>query len=268
MNRLAGLLAGLVLAAAPVQCLGAATPRLSPVERERLRFRLERLFNEADLLIRNSAASRADVARQERDARELRMMERIPFREDLTALRRSLAESAASTGVRLERLRAGPPPPRPAPPPRELGTERARPFRLSPEQVAEELPLRLEVRGERASIERWIARWKDEILRLVEPAGEFPLERGKKGGWIVHARAYRFRPGLEFPRLRPPDPLTLLPSWARKDPAAFARLEPELWRLVQKTRAAVPRARTHYKNRRQFLLNDARLSFFLSKSVK
>src|SRR4051812_45198539 len=51
--------------------LAATAPALTPEQRESLRFRLETLFNEADLLIRNQRVDRSDIERQGRDAEGL-----------------------------------------------------------------------------------------------------------------------------------------------------------------------------------------------------
>ena len=60
--------------------------------------------------------------------------------------------------------------------------------------------------------------------------------------------------------------MTLLPIWARRNPEQFARQEPLLWNLIEKTEETAPLASNYFGNREQFLLNDARVGFFFIKA--
>src|SRR4051812_142733 len=75
-----------------------ARQELSDRQRSELRFRIENLFNEVDLLIKNERADRSDLARQEREAKALKVYDRIPFEADLPGLKRQLAETASAQG--------------------------------------------------------------------------------------------------------------------------------------------------------------------------
>jgi hypothetical protein len=258
---------------------------LSPVERERLRYKLENLYDEVDLMIRNRDSDVADVHHQERDFRELRAFDRIPLagsaEDSVAALQTELAANARLYGLRLLRLSLVGRARRPAPVPKAILTSSN--FRLSAEQVAEALELELRVSGDPARVAAWTKSWREELLRVVEPEGELTkgaegrLAKGAEGRLAkgaetqepptlkIRARAYRFR-DIRFPRLSPRDPLTLLPAWARRDTKAFARAEPTLWRLVAGFQELAPKALPLYRVREDFLLNDARLSFFIRKT--
>jgi hypothetical protein len=87
----------------------------------------------------------------------------------------------------------------------------------------------------------------------------------RPGRFAVRARSYRFRE-LRYPRLRPRDPLELLPSWARRQPERFASQEPILWDYVKRIREKIPETPGLYEQRAEFLLDSARMSFFMTKA--
>ena len=81
-----------------------STPALADLtrpERETLRYHLENLYNELDLLMRNQRVDQADLRRQKHDFEELKTFLRIPFEEDLPGLKKNLMESSHLSGVRL-----------------------------------------------------------------------------------------------------------------------------------------------------------------------
>jgi len=260
---LCNLLSVLLISSIPLPAF-ASIPRLSQAERASLRYKLENLFNEVDLLIRNQRVDEADVLRQEREMEALKVYERIPFTDDLEGLKEQLSESARQSGVKLERLLV-------------LGRSKAKrripsslltdepEFRLTPLDVVETLHLQLDARGSESAIQRWTSAWQTEQLRLVEPAVDAP-ERQGVDRWQIQARTFRFR-NIQFPALRPRPPEQLLPAWARRNSSEFARQEPLLWSFVEKVRALTPAALPLYRNRERFLLNGARMDFFLAKAM-
>jgi hypothetical protein len=84
--------------------------------------------------------------------------------------------------------------------------------------------------------------------------------------WTLDARAFVFRK-IAFPRLVARDPRQLLPGWAKKDPKAFAKAEPALWKLIESTLRLAPQAKPRYATKRRFLLKQAQMEFFLSKAM-
>jgi hypothetical protein len=252
--------------------LGSALPAraaLEPVARDRLRERLQRLYDESDLLVKNRKADRADRKRQEREASYLRLHERIPPEDRLDPLKTELGVSAELHQLDLIRFELIEKSELREPLPPAVAADAG--FRLREDQLVQRIRFRLVARGERSHVERWVRHWGRDLVRLVEPEPGFgrpgirPVP-GRKHGWQVTAVAWRFR-DVRFPRLVPRDPLAVLPDWARSDPERFAREEPRLWHLVQATRALVPEARPLFEERRAFLLEQARFEFFLRKSL-
>jgi hypothetical protein len=255
----------LLMVSAPVL---ASVPNLSPQERENLRYRLEGLYNEVDLLVQNQKVDQSDVRRQEREMAALKVYERIPLRADAPGLKRSLGESAKSYGIRIEavQLRRSR---RPAPAAVPSSVYSDARFRLSQDQLVEEIPFRVVFSGDRARARDWVRAWPADQMRLAEPVAgydNFAVEPAGRGRWAVEARAFRFR-ATRFPRLRPRDPAALLPAWARRRPGDFARAEPVLWSFVTRARRRIPLTPSLYAGRSRFLLNDARMSFFLAKAM-
>lgn len=248
--------------------LSASSQALKPREREALRYKLESIFNETDLLIQNQTSDKADSRRHDLDARALKVFERIPFEDDLEGLRKQLQESATRFGLKLQDVQFLPRP-KPAPVPSELKTDDPR-IRLKGEQVAERIPFRARVSGDRAKVREWIASWQTEVLRLIEPKGgygQFPIQAASASGqWNITAQAFKYR-RIEFPKLIPVDPLEVLPKWAKKDPQAFAQAEPKLWSYVARTQELAPQARPLFDAKRDLLLKEARMEFFFQKAT-
>jgi hypothetical protein len=256
----------LMIAAMTAQAHAAPRPpELSAAQRESLRFRLQNLLNEQVLLVRNRRADESDIRRQEREIQALKIYERIPFQEDLPGLKENLTDSAKTQGLKLIGIRVTGRSPLGGAIPSQLYTDDGD-FRLKPEQIVTTLRFRATVEGDFSRVRDWIASWRDEQLRLTEAEGDPRPEGAARNRWVVTARAFRFR-DVKFPHLMARDPLELLPAWARREQDRFSHTEPLLWELVARIRDVAPEAAPLYRTREQFLLNDARISFFLSKAV-
>jgi hypothetical protein len=258
---------GVLLPSLGVPLAQASVPKLSAQDRQQLRFRLENLFNEVDLLVRNEKVDRSDLARQERDFEGLKVYERIPLKEDWSGLKADLERSASAHQLKLVQLTRLPALSSRAPAvPASVFNDSG--FRLRTEQVVAEVPFRVVVSGEAGRVREWVRSWLDEQMRLAEPREgleNFSLHKAGERRWSLEARAFRYLP-VSFPRLKPRDPITLLPDWARRSPDEFARAEPVLWGFVTRAREIIPRTEHPYEARSRFLLMDARMSFFLSKA--
>jgi hypothetical protein len=250
------------LAIPAVMAAPAPRPTLTATERSSLRYHLQNLWSEMDLLVRNQETDEKDLRRQDREFALFRVFDRIPFEPRIPELKKELSTSAQKYGLEISLLQIQRNLKEPPAPPKEIYTDK-RPFHFSKEQLYETLRLKISGRGSIKDVQRWLDSWDDILLRYVEPLG--PITRTPRG-WQVQAAAYRFR-NVNFPRLKPRDPVTLLPAWARKDPGAFAQAEPQLWNYVTRIRAKTSEAELPYENRRKFLLNAARMSFFLSKAL-
>ncbi len=249
-----------------------AKQKLTEAEREELRARLEASFNEADLLIRNQRADEADLKRIEKEMEHLKVFHRIPFSEQADQLKKDLTESAKAKGLKILSFRVtgrSKPLSKKQKVPDAIFTDQVG-FKLEPQQVASLVHFRVLVSGDHEEVKNWIVSWPDEQLRLVEPTGghgNFPIKaHAKFNQWVVTGNAFVFRK-IQFPRLKMRDPVSLLPAWARKNQAQFAKLEPRLWKYVKDTQELIPKARPLLESRRKFLLNQARMSFFVSKAV-
>jgi hypothetical protein len=238
----------------------ASTPSLDPRTRDSLRYRLEDHFNELDLLVKNQRLEEKDLERQRVEMEELKVLERIPLEERIPELRKELAETAAEHGVKLARFERGGVSAT-APVPRKISSDER--YRLDPRSSAQQIRFTVIANGKPASIDSWIRSWPTHQMRLVE------LEKKESLGpsrFRILAHAFRFR-SIEFPQIEILDPVRHLPAWARKDPKGFADTEPLLWGFIAQSRELAPRAKPLYANRRKFLLNSARMSFFLSKAL-
>jgi hypothetical protein len=241
-------------------------------QRDELRFRLQDIFNEADLLIRNKKADQADLARIKRDESMLKMYSRIPLEEDLPDLERELGSTSENYDLDLIRFsvtaRSGTSGPVPA----SVYTDNSE-FHLTSDQLVETISFRVIVRGDQKNVRNWVKAWGKDFVRIIEPQGGYgklPVQKdpsGKPHRYAVEGQAFRFR-DIQFPKLLPRDPVTVLPEWARKNPSQFAKAEPELWRYVEKTRKLAPKAKPLYEHRREFLLNSARFDFFTHKAIQ
>ena len=224
--------------------------------REETRFRLDQIVNEQDLMIRNQRADRADVLHQQRDLEALKVYERIPLKEDLAGLEQDLLKSARANGLILGRVRVVGHSSEPEALPQEVFTDR--PFHLLPGQIAQTTFLEVELKGKRQNLDRWMGSVHEQQMRLVEVQHGLHKQRVKShhGFWQVRLQTFQFREIL-FTRLRPRNPYEVLSLSSEKDPA--------LERLAQKAQDLIPRAAPFYENRRAFLLNQERLSFFFRK---
>jgi len=240
---------------------------LTDAERSSLRYRLENIYNDVDLLVRNRRSDELDIQRQEQTARYLKIYERIPFQARLSEIRSQLASAAEENHLKIQSFRFLP---RTADVKAVQANVHAdeQGVHLSPDEIADRIHFRFIVAGDKDQVRTWIRGWPENIMRLLEPEGgvRSPILQPVGGGqWEVEAWAFRFR-DIGYPRLRLRDPRALLPDWARRNPELFARQEPLLWNLVEKTEETGPRAGAFLPGRERFLLNDARISFFFLKA--
>ena len=242
------------------------SPALTESERSSLRYRLENFFNEVDLTVRNHRSEELYVARQTVQA--LKIYERIPFLPRIEEVKSQLTESAEENSLKIRSFRfLGKTMDTPSPVPTEIFTDQ-KGFRLTSEQLAETIRFRFSVEGDKNRVRDWVRGWQENIMRLIEPEGgvRTPILQPLGGGrWEIEAWSFRFR-AVRFPKFKIRDPLSLLPEWARKNPELFARQEPVLWNLVEKTGETAPQAAAFYGIRERFLLNDARIGFFFIKA--
>lgn len=243
--------------------LHAASIKLSSAERSRIRYDLENLWNEVHLLVLNEKADERDIRRQERDFEFFQIFERIPFSQNTASLTKELMTSAKEHGIILSKIEITPSPAQPAPIPQEISTHSKR-FHFSEDQLAETLKIKIQGKSSLTAAEDWLKSWPKGLVRLVI-ADSQPQKMTQPQTWEVHGHAFRFR-SVEYPRLIARDPLGILPGWARKDPQAFAQQEPLLWSFVSRYREWKPKAGKAYENRRRFLINDERMSFYLHQS--
>jgi hypothetical protein len=259
-------LLSLAIWSAPETARATAAPSLDDVQRTQLRSRLDRIYYEQDLMIRNARGELADLARQERQFEELKVFERIPFREDIPGLRSDLKDSAREQGLKLLSFKRHQPPRDKTPSIlHSMYSDENPRFKLTDEQLAQKIPFTAVVQGDKAAVLKWIAAWPDQQMRLTRPEtrdAEASIRPAGSGRWAVRAHAFRFKEA-KFPALEPRDPFTLLPAWAQADPERFAQAQPVLWELVAKTRAITPQARPLFRTRERMLLNGARMSYFL-----
>jgi hypothetical protein len=239
---------------------------LADSERASLRYRLENLFNEVDLLVKNQRADISDLRRQEKEIDYLKIYQRIPFQKDLPGLKENLKKSAKN--FQLQLIAFSPASPvrqglqKSSPLPRQIFTDQPT-FQLTPDHIVDVIPFSVTIAGNEESVQKWIKSWRTEQMRLVDLRSLKNLQKGK---WRIEAQSYRFR-NVQFPVLRPRNPREILPAWAKKNPENFSVAEPLLWSFVTRIEALVPKAKPYYEVRRQFLLNDARIHFFLSKAT-
>ncbi len=247
------------------------TPVLTESERSSLRYHLQNLLNEEELIIRNHNADLSDIRKQERDFAALKVFERIPFERDVIGLTQSLKESISGNssnrslkwiqfkplGIHTHLTHL----------PREVVTNET-PFRLTSNQLTESIPFQVTLEGKDFDLKQWIKSWPSALMRVIE------LEKLEKINsshsslpqtWTIKAHAFRFRK-IEFPHLVPGNPLKLLPHWAQKNPQIFSEMEPTLWNLVQEINTLAPKTLPHYPDRGRLLLNNHRMNFFLSKA--
>jgi hypothetical protein len=263
---------GFTLLVAVLSSVGLASPLpparpLNEAERSDLRYRLESLDNELELLVRNQRSDESGSARLDRAFEALRVLERIPLETGIDDLRAELAHRAKPSGVGLVRLEilARDKPKKPLPDSLFSDTPK---FHLEPDQIAETLHLRLVISGDGPAIEEWIQKWPEDQLRLIEPEKGYArpgLRPAGNGRFRLQARVFRFRK-IRFPRLKPRDPVSLLPAWARREPGRFAQAEPELWRYVRRIQERIPETQAPFEKKGELLLERARMSFFLSKA--
>ena len=243
-----------------------ASGSLTDLEKRRLRYHLENLFNEVDLLLKNKKIDSKDLIKQTKSLENYQIYQHIPLERDLSPLNKSLEQSAVQNHLKLKKFQLSRTSKTPPSPPKSVYTDGPE-FHFSQDQIVETLYLHLEVQGTQAKIQEWIKLWPQNVFRLIEPDLKkgTPVMAGIHANlWQVKAHTYRFRK-TQFPSLHPRNPRNLLPLWARKDPQAFAQSEPVLWKFVTQIETLIPKTAQLYQTRADFLLNDARLHFFLSK---
>jgi hypothetical protein len=247
-----------------------AFPTLDRDQHDRLRYKLETLFNEQDLLIRNQRVDHSDVAHQLHDFETLKVFQRIPFKPEIQGLRQSLKQSSNDHGLKLIDFKLRPKgrgiPVKPLP--ESLYTDDPV-FRLSDDQIADEIPFSVVVQGAPSAVLSWMEAWPEEQMRLTEPEGKsIPGSIRNLGNshWQVQAHAFRFRP-IRFPSLMPRDPVALLHKEGIVKPEQLAKQDPLLWSFVTRILEISPQARPLYRGREEMLLNSAQMSFFVAKAV-
>jgi hypothetical protein len=250
--------------------LSSTTPALQPEQHQRLRYKLETLFNEQDLMIRNQKVDHSDVAHQRKELEALKVFERIPYKADIAGLQENLRESSKRRGLKLITFKAlqGKTKASAKRVPESLYTDDPA-FRLTPAQLAEEVPFRAVLQGDKPSVLTWMESWPDDQLRLTEPRGGNPDSAIKglpNGQWEIQAHAFRFR-DIKFPTLKARDPIELLRREGVRTPETLAQTDPLLWSFVTRIRELAPQARPLYHTREDLLLNSAIMSFFVSKAV-
>ncbi len=245
-------------------------PSLSDIERSRLRYRLENLFNEQDLMIRNQKVDKSDIEHQRKEMEALRVYDRIPFKNDIPGLRTSLVTTAKTHALTIQAFKLLPMPrARPRPVPQWIYTDVQPAFRFSEDQLVKQIPFAVTVRGDEEAVRNWMTSWATDQWRLAEPiraSQKSPIRKVGAGLYEVSGRAFRFTP-VQFPQLRTRDPIALLPAWAAHSPQKFAQQEPMIWDYVTRIRGIAPQARPFYRNRERMLLGSARMSFFISRAV-
>lgn len=238
---------------------------LTAQERDSLRFHLQNLSNELELLRKNQRADARDVKRQEQGFEELKVFERIPFQENIPGLRSELTQSAKESHLTLLRFKITGKSPSPPEVPKKVSTH-SNEFQFSADQLVEKIYFEAQVSGKKGDVEQWIKTWHENQLRLTEPNTKIPqhsIKQLRPHLWKVSAHAFCFR-DVQFPTLVPRNPRELLPTWAQKDPQTFARGEPLLWNWVTQIESLIPNSEPYYQTRSRFLLNDARMHFFVS----
>lgn len=246
----------------PIGHCSVSVPKLSQQERSQLRFHLENLWNEIHLLVLNQTSEERDIRRQEREFQFFQIFDRIPFTQRIQELRKELTSSAKENGIILSKIEVTSPSTEPPPIPQVVYTDTQR-FRFSQEQLAETLNVRVIGQGPIDPARRWVESWSKQVIRLViADAPDSKVRRINPSSWEIRAHAFRFR-SIKYPQLLPREPLDLLPNWARKNPKSFAQEEPFLWSFVTRIQEWKPKASKAYENRRQFFLNDERMSFYL-----
>jgi hypothetical protein len=246
----------------PAMAAPSKEPILSTRDRSFVRYHLRNLWSEMDLLVRNRQADERDLRRQDREFTLFKVFDRIPFEPRTAELKKELSDSAGKFRLAVKKIEIEREEDHPPAPPKTVYTDKL-PFHFSKKQLCETLHVTIEGKGSLANVKKWIQEWDDVLLRFVEPLSK-PIRT--KQGWRIKAATYRFR-DVAFPKLNPRDPMSLLPGWAQQNPEAFAQKEPELWSYVTRIRARKQDAEILYENRRKFLLNAARMSFFLSKAL-
>ena len=126
---------------------------LNDSDRSGLRYRLENLFNEVDLIVRNHRTDELDLVRQSQTIQGLKIYERIPFQARTEEIREQLSDSAEENGFKIRAFKLlGVNHGQDIPPvPTELYTDQ-KGFQLSPEQIAEPIRFRVTVEGDKERI--------------------------------------------------------------------------------------------------------------------
>jgi hypothetical protein len=262
------MLLALNLAAAPtLSGAHSSAQTLSDSQRRSLRYHLENLYNEFDLLIRNQKVDAADLAKQGRTISALRIYERIPFSPQLATLKKQLTESAQEAQIRLLefKLRKSATHPLMAMP-RTL-SRRDGFFRPKPQQLAQEIPFQIRVSGTPAQVESWTRSWKENLMRLVEVERLDRASSSQRGQYVIRAHAFQFK-NVKFPKIIPPQAEDYLPQWAKANPDNFSQQEPTLWSFVTRSEKLRPLTPPLYEKRGQFFMEGGRIEFFLSKAGK
>lgn len=242
------------------------TPHLTEKQRHTLRFHLQNIFNEFDLLIRNQKVDEADLAKQGRTITALKIYERIPFAPQLDSLRKQLAQSAQASQIKLLEFKSlQVRPSRLAPMPKTL-THQDGFFRPKPHQLVQEIPFQIRVSGNLAQIEAWTRSWKEDLMRLAELEHLHRGSPSQPAQYLIRAHAFQFKK-VEFPKIIPPRAKDYLPKWAAQDPDLFSQQEPLLWDLITQSDRLRPLTPPLYQKRGKFLLEGGRIDFFLSKAM-
>ncbi|MBC7692082.1 MAG: hypothetical protein H7222_09950 [Methylotenera sp.] len=271
MSLLPGVLAAIALSALFLTTPGhSSIPRtsLTSQQRDQLRFRLENNTNELELLVKNQKADGSDLNRQKRDEEALQLYQRIPLKDQLDSLTLQMDQSAKAQQVKLVNLRIiGRSSTAAQKIPAEVITDQK--FKLTEDQLVEKIFIEAQVQGSAEQVKAWLDSWQENQMRLVEPRGgygSYPLVALGKSEWKVLAQAFKFK-DIQFPKLKPRDPLEVLPVTAKKNPQDFAKAEPMLWNIVKKSQTLLPQALPLFEAKREFKLNEARMNFFLSKAL-
>ncbi|OFZ55724.1 MAG: hypothetical protein A2428_00055 [Bdellovibrionales bacterium RIFOXYC1_FULL_54_43] len=242
----------------------AALSELSVEERADLRYRLQNLLNEFELLIMNRKADEGDVRRQERQFKALKVFDRIPLgSDDVQGLRAEMMEGGKKKGIKVLKFavlsRSKPGPSLPGRVPSNW------PFRFQESQLTKAIQFELQVEGDERAVNGWVRSWKETQLRLAEPTGRVEALGRTGSQWRIRGRAFSFRK-IRLPVVIPRRARDLLPDWVQANPIEFSQKAPDLGKLVHQIEELRGRVAPFYRLRQEFLLNGARMSFFMRKA--
>lgn len=233
----------------------------------RIKYKLTNLKNEMELLIKNKKTNELDLKKIENEFKNFKIYEFIPIEFYEKDFEKKLELSLREFHLNLNKIQVLSKSKMKKKPPAFLYSDTPQ-FKLKENQLTQEIKIKILLSGEPSQLQSWLK--KENLSFLFQPLSlpAFPKQTSLPGqkemnqenqSLEIIGKTWVFRK-ITFPKITPRNPHTLIKK-VKLSPKNLEELKLLASEIDKKTKLALPL----YHNQEKFLLESARMSFFLSK---